>query len=163
MLTWFKIVLSATFFVERTPCYWYKSQIEIFPFIFPLSLQSNEWLLNYGGLSIKEYWLYKEIEHVFRLSVDPKILSSHLKPWFTAEEMVQKIAINYCIVSLIFNFELKRNIIRCFYLYGLILAQTQALFSSYFIVVSRLNNAGPQWWNDVECWLHFKVPMLFQC
>ena len=90
-----------------------------------------------GDFSGKEYWLYKEIEDEFRQSVDPKILSSFLKPCLTAEEMVKK-----QFITVLFNFDLKRNIIRCFYLYDLI--QTQALSSSYFIVVFRLNNTVPK-------------------
>lgn len=63
----------------------------------------------------KEYWLYKEIEDEFRQSVDPKILSSYLKPCLTAEEMVKKkITIHYCTVSLKLNFDIKRNIRRLF-------------------------------------------------
>ena len=90
-----------------------------------------------ADFSGKKYWLYKEIEDEFRQSVDPKILSSFLKPCLTAEEMVKK-----QFITVLFNFDLKRNIIRCFYLYDLI--QTQALSSSYFIVVFRFNNTVPK-------------------
>ena len=54
-----------------------------------------------ADFSGKEYWLYKEIEDEFHQSVDPKILSSFLKPCLTAEEIVKK-----QFISVLFNFDL---------------------------------------------------------
>ena len=66
-----------------------------------------------ADFSGKEYWLYKEIEDEFRQTVDPKSLSSYLKPCLTAEEMVKK-AIHHCIVSLKLNFDLKKKYCKMF-------------------------------------------------
>ena len=99
-----------------------------------------------ADFSGKKYWLYKEIEDEFRQSVDPKILSSFLKPCLTAEEIVKK-----QFITVLFNVDLKRNFIRYFYSYGLILAQTVAAAIATVFSVLVGHDIKDSLCTEIEC------------